>query len=94
MLVWTDPPGTVSSALPVVNNLDLETNSPDGMEIFRGNVFSGGKSIPGGVPDAINNVEMVLINNPEKGDWTIRVIGTEVNVGNPGQGYALVITAI
>ncbi len=36
---------------------------------------------------------MVLVNSPAAGDWTIRVIGTAVNVGNPGQGYALVATA-
>ena len=28
-LVWSDPPGTVGSANPIVNNLDLEVVSPD-----------------------------------------------------------------
>ncbi len=91
-LVWSEPPGAVSSANPVVNNLDLEVVSPDGTQTFRGNVFAGGISITGGAADANNNVEMLLINNPVQGDWTIRVIGTAVNVGNPGQGYALVVT--
>jgi subtilase family protein len=91
-LVWSEPPGAVSSANPVVNNLDLEVVSPDGTQTFRGNVFAGGISVTGGTADANNNVEMVLINNPVQGDWTIRVIGTAVNIGNPGQGYALVVT--
>jgi Subtilase family len=91
-LVWTDSPGTASSATPMVNNLDLEVISPDGTQTFRGNVFSGGISVVGGVADTNNNVEIVLMNNPVAGDWTVRVLGTAVNVGNPGQGYALVVT--
>jgi len=92
-LVWTEPPGAAGSANPVVNNLDLEVVSPDGTQIFRGNMFAGGVSIVGGVADTVNNVEMVLVNAPAAGEWTIRVHGTEVNVGNPGQGYALVVSA-
>ena len=91
-LVWTEPPGAANSAAPVVNNLDLEVISPNGTQTFRGNVFAGGVSTTGGVADSLNNVEMVLVNNPALGDWTIRVIGTAVNVGNPGQGYALTVT--
>jgi Subtilase family len=92
VLVWSEPQGTVNSANPIVNNLDLEVVSPDGTQTFRGNVFAGGISVTGGVADANNNVEVVLINNPDRGNWTVRVIGTTVNVGNPGQGYALVVT--
>ena len=93
VLVWTDPPPRVFSATLIINNLDLEVISPDGSQTFKGNAFSGGVSVPGGIADAINNVEMVLINNPMVGEWTIRVLGTAVNVGIPGQGYALVTTA-
>jgi Subtilase family len=92
VLVWSEPQGTVNSANPIVNNLDLEAVSPDGTQTFRGNAFAGGVSVTGGVADANNNVEVVLINNPVQGNWTVRVIGTTVNVGNPGQGYALVVT--
>lgn len=92
-LAWSDPPAAAGSANPVVNNLDLEVVSPDGTQTFRGNVFAAGVSVTGGAADTLNNVEMVLINVPAAGDWTIRVIGTAVNVGNPGQGYAVVVTA-
>lgn len=91
-LVWSEPPGAAESANPVVNNLDLIVTSPNGVQTFLGNNFAGGFSAPGGVADAQNNVEMVLINNPTPGDWTVTVTATEVNVGNPGQGYALVAT--
>lgn len=92
-LAWTDPPGAANAATPIVNDLDLEVVSPGGGQTFRGNVFTGGVSSTGGTADATNNVETVLVNAPAPGDWTIRVIGTAVNVGNPGQGYGLVVTA-
>jgi subtilase family protein/CARDB protein len=91
-LVWTEPPGGANSATPVVNNLDLEVVSPGGAQTFLGNDFAAGVSTTGGAADATNNVEMVLVNAPAAGDWTIRVRGTAVNVGNPAQGYAVVAT--
>jgi len=91
-LVWTDPPASAGSVSPMVNDLDLSVTTPDGTQTFLGNHFVGGVSATGGAADMDNNVEMVLINNPAPGDWTITVTGTEVNVGNPGQGYALVVT--
>jgi hypothetical protein len=94
-LVWTEPPGAAGSANPVINDLDLVVTSPSGAQVYIGNDFVGGVSAPnsGAAPDHTNNVEMVLVNNPAPGLWTITVSGTAVNVGNPGQGYALVVTA-
>jgi hypothetical protein len=89
-LAWSEPPALANAAKPVVNNLDLTVVSPDGMQTFRGNVFAGGVSVVGGTADALNNVEVVLVNAPAPGNWTVRVAATTVNVGNPGQGYALV----
>ncbi len=89
-LAWTEPPSTAGAANPMVNNLDLEVISPSGARTFLGNQFASGASVQGGTPDTNNNVEMVLINDPTPGYWTVRVVGADVNVGNPGQGYALV----
>ena len=91
-LVWSDPPGMAGSASPVVNNLDLTVVAPDSTT-FRGNVFAGGQSTAGGVGDTLNNVEQVLVSNPGVGTWMVRVGGTAVNVGAPGQGFAVVATA-
>ena len=91
-LAWSDAPGTAGAANPVVNNLDLTVIAPDSTT-FRGNLFAAGQSTPGGVADALNNVEQVLVNAPALGSWTIRVGGTAVNVGAPGQGFAVVATA-
>lgn len=92
-LVWTDPPSTAGAANPIVNNLDLEVVSPGGAQTFLGNVFAAGVSTTGGAADALNTVELVLVDTPAAGDWTIRVRATAVTVGNPGQGYALAVTA-
>jgi hypothetical protein len=91
-LVWTEPPGAANTTTALVNNLDLQVISPDGTQTFRGNQFAAGVSTTGGAADTTENIETVLINTPAAGDWTITVAGTAVNVGNPGQGYALVVT--
>jgi uncharacterized repeat protein (TIGR01451 family) len=92
-LVWADAPGAPGADNPVVNDLNLSVTSPDGTQTFLGNVFAGGVSATGGTADALNNVEMVLVNAPAAGIWTVTVNAPAVNVGSPGQGYALVVTA-
>ncbi|MDE3249192.1 MAG: S8 family serine peptidase, partial [Bacteroidota bacterium] len=94
-LVWQQPPAANANfGNPVTNDLDLRVIAPDGTTVFRGNNFSASQSVAGdAVTDAVNNVEMVLVNNPQAGQWRIQVIGTAVNQGNPSQGYALVATA-
>ena len=93
-LVWSEPPSAANAATPLVNNLDLQVISPDGTQTFRGNNFdAAGVSTTAAGTDTTENIEMVLINAPAAGDWTINVLGTAVNVGNPGQGFALVVTA-
>jgi hypothetical protein len=72
-----------------VNNLDLIVTAPNG-DVYRGNYFVGGVSAPGGTPDAINNLEQVLVASPQTGRWDIQVLGASVPQGP--QGYAVVIT--
>ncbi len=91
-LVWTEP-AALSTTAPMINDLDLAVTAPNG-DVFRGNDFTNGQStVNGTVIDNLNNVEMVLVNTPQVGQYTIQIIGTAVNTGNPGQGYALVATA-
>ena len=87
-LVWHDYPAAVNAASAPVNNLDLVVNAPTG-DVYRGNVFSGGVSVPGGSPDALNNVEQVILPAPSTGAWMASVNATAV--GAPGQGYALLV---
>ena len=90
-LVYTEPPAALLAASATVNDLDLELISPGGTT-YRGNVFdsAAGWSVPGGEPDALNNVETVLLPVAEPGRWSVRVRGAAVNQGT--QGYALLAT--
>ncbi len=86
-LVWTDPPAMVGTLEVLVNDLDLEVIGPGG-EIYRGNNIIAGDTTPGGVPDRINNVEQVMIQVPDVGDYIIRVKAHAINVET--QGFAIV----
>lgn len=88
-MTFTDKEAAPAAAFVPVNDVDLEVVSPSGA-VYLGNVFSGGVSVTGGSPDALNNVEQVHIDAPEIGEWTARLIGAAINDGP--QGYALVVT--
>ena len=88
-LVFTDIEAAPAAALVAVNDLNLEVESPSGT-VYLGNVFSGGLSVAGGSPDALNNVEQVHLTGPETGVWTVRVFGASVNT--PAQGYSVVVS--
>ncbi|HEX8286674.1 MAG TPA: BACON domain-containing carbohydrate-binding protein [Pyrinomonadaceae bacterium] len=84
-LVWTDPPGASDPAL--VNNLDLTVTV--GNSVYKGNVFSGGKSVTGGSYDTLNNVENVFLpaGIPAGTNFTIQVSAASLNGdGRPGNG--------
>jgi hypothetical protein len=87
-LVFTEPAGAAGAGNPVINNLDLTVVAPDGVTMYRGNVFAGGASTTGGTADAKNNVEMVLVSSPAAGAWTVRVSAASVQIAST-QGYAL-----
>ncbi len=86
-LVWTDPPSTPAAAVNLVNDLDLSVSC--GTRTYRGNVFSAGKSVPGGRPDRVNNVEQVYLPTPRAGRCRVEVAPGTI-VDGP-QRFALVI---
>ncbi|WIX99851.1 S8 family serine peptidase [Amycolatopsis mongoliensis] len=91
-LVWTDPPAAESATQPTKNVLKLEARDALGIR-YLGNDFdtTAGVSREGapGTPDLLNNVQMIVVDRPFTGPWTITVSGTVV-FGK--QGYALVVT--
>ncbi|GAB4224481.1 MAG: hypothetical protein Kow0062_26320 [Acidobacteriota bacterium] len=89
VLAWTDEASTPAASVNLVNDLDLEAVSPSGT-VYRGNVFDAGASVPGGTPDRVNNVEVLRVENPESGTWTVRV--RPFAVPAPPQDFALVVT--
>jgi subtilisin family serine protease len=76
-LAWSDAPGPT-----IVNNLNLIVTAPDGTK-HVGNQPAGGTSF-----DTANNVELVHVDAPESGDWTVDVVGSNVPLGP--QDFALV----
>jgi hypothetical protein len=88
-LAWTDTPALPNAASASVNDLDLKVEAPDGT-IYLGNQILDGLSLPGGTPDAANNVEQVILPAPPPGQYVLRVRGADVPM--PAQGFALVAT--
>jgi len=92
VLTWSDYPGTIGATKALVNDLDLEVTAPDGT-VYRGNhfaPFAQGQSLPGGTFDTTNVEEAVILKNAMAGNWSVRVIGSNVPVGQ--QPFALVAT--
>ncbi|MCC7576245.1 MAG: PGF-pre-PGF domain-containing protein, partial [Methanomethylovorans sp.] len=75
-LVWTDYYGTVFARKELVNDLELRIVLPDGTENI--------------VNDNINNVEQILLQEPEVGWYTVKVIGRSIPMGP--QPCALVVS--
>ncbi|MCS7003518.1 MAG: S8 family serine peptidase, partial [Dehalococcoidia bacterium] len=71
-LVWTDPPGSPFAGKQLVNDLDLEVVVNG--QTYRGNVFAGAFSIPGGAPDDRNTVEQVVLPAGITGALRVRVL--------------------
>jgi serine protease AprX len=98
-LVFSDPPGTTSSSLHRINDLDLEVESPTGT-IYHGNVglTAANASASGGSPNTVDTVENVFVPTPESGAWLVTITASEVNedahteTGAVDVDYALVVT--
>jgi subtilisin family serine protease len=83
-LAWTDYPGSPGHAPNLVNDLDLVVISPSSKVHYGNN--SAAEVEPR--PDRTNNVERVVIPQPEIGRYAIRV--RAYNVPRGPQGFALV----
>lgn len=97
-LAYTDVPGFPPAIPALVNDLDLEVQAPNG-DIFAGNQFIEGKSIPNpGSSDSINNVEGIYIDLPAPGEYIVRVKAHKVledsrkDTPAQDQDFALVIS--
>jgi YVTN family beta-propeller protein len=101
-LVWTDPPGNPQVGVKLVNDLDLTVEV--GGRVFHGNDFAGGSLFTEprerwtGLPiddpnrDSVNNVEKIVIANPDAfptNEFIVRVSGRRVNVKAVNDYYDL-----
>lgn len=79
-LVYRDWPGTTSSSLHRINNMDLRVTSPSGTVYWGNNgLRANNYSTPGGTANNVDTVENVFIENPEVGTWQVEVIAAELN---------------
>ena len=95
-LAWTDPPGVPGSGKQLVNDLNLEVSVMG--QTYKGNVFSGPNSVPGGTADSRNNLESVFLPAGQTGTWSVVVRAADIagqgvpNVGSSlGQDFSLVV---
>ncbi|MCP3905245.1 MAG: S8 family serine peptidase [Planctomycetes bacterium] len=78
-LVFNDPPGNPASSQARINDLSLKLTSPSGTVYWGNNgLLVGNVSSPGGLPNDIDTVENVWIEDPEPGVWTVEVIAHEI----------------
>jgi hypothetical protein len=94
-LTWTDAPGSTAGDA-FRNDLDLTVQVAGAT--YRGNVFSGPYSVPGGAADLRDNVESVFLPAGQSGTFTVTVSAANINsdgVPNSGgsldQDFALVV---
>jgi hypothetical protein len=86
-LAWTDAPG--NTAGNAYNN-DLDLTVTIGTNTYKGNVFQGANSVPGGTADSANNVESVFLPAGVSGTFTITITATDINSdGVPNNNYPL-----
>lgn len=90
VLAWSDERGSRWSNKQLVNNLDLEMEAPDGT-IYKGNVFSQGRSISGGNADTLNNLEVTLLDSVVAGIWKVRVKDSG-HSGSTAQPFAIAVS--
>jgi hypothetical protein len=80
VLAYTDFPGPT-----LVNNLNLLVHAPGGARYVGNQPDAGATAL-----DTANNVEVVQVDQPAPGMWTIEVVAS--NVPSGPQDYAMVIT--
>lgn len=94
MLYWNDIAASpLAGSKSLVNNLDLEGFRPDGSKLspLVPNPLSPGVAAVASL-DSVNNVEQIVIANPDAGTYTLKVKGTKVPSGP--QTYFLVYDII
>lgn len=103
VLSWLDVYASTSASVTLVNDLDLELIDPTGNTTYypysgvTGNVGAGDEDYAFTTtgPNTRDNIELVHVDNPATGTWTLRVKGTSIPANaqtgfpNDVQGYVL-----
>lgn len=86
MLYWNDAPASLLSSKYLVNDLDIELQSPDSTIFFPWvlNPYPHPDSLNALAVrkiDTLNNIEQITVTNPTAGNWKIRVKGSFIPMG-------------
>ena len=97
MLYWNDPSAVAGASTALVNDLDLVVTTPSNNQLLPWVLDSTPDPVALNTPatngiDRLNNMEQVLINNPEEGEYTLDISGFNVPVGP--QKYYIVYEVI
>ena len=82
-LAWDDPAGAPNVSPALVNDLDLIVTDPSGTRHYPWTLNPASPSA-GAVrtqEDHLNNIEQVLVSNPDSGVWQVQIVGTSVSAG-------------
>lgn len=95
VLTWTDAPAAAGSAKALVNDLDLEVTTANGLTYVGNQGFEGGWTrLAGGDPDRLNNKETVMLEGAYPGPVTITVRAHAIgDVALQAQDFALAAVA-
>jgi len=96
LVYWQDPPAAVMASKTLVNDIDLEVNTPASFTVFPSvldTLPANVNNLAASGTDHINNIEQVEINNPTAGNYDLKVIGNAITQ-NPSQEYFLVYDII
>ncbi|MDC1142863.1 S8 family serine peptidase [Planctomycetota bacterium] len=101
VLNWLDIYASTGAAITLVNDLDIELKDPNGSTYFP---YSGVTTVASGDhthvftttgPNTRDNIEMVHVDSPMAGTWTLRVKGTSIpanpqtNMPNDATGFVI-----
>lgn len=92
-LAWDDPPAAPNVIPSLVNDLDLVVTGPGGQRAYPWTL--GGLANPAApavqtAENHVDNIEQVLVNNPQPGAWQVEIRGT--NVPNGPQPFSVAAT--
>lgn len=93
-LAWDDVAGSPAAQVALVNDLDLVLRAPNGTLYYPWTLNQQSPSSPAIATSAnkVDNIEQIVVNNPQAGLWTLQVRGANVPQGP--QSYSVVGMAL
>ncbi|MFK7739344.1 MAG: S8 family serine peptidase [Planctomycetota bacterium] len=82
VMTYVDPAGNPAAAFDRINDLTMRVTSPSGVSYWGNNGLDGAgqanQSTSGGSADTRDTVEVVVIDTPQSGTWTVEITAPTV----------------